>query len=103
VNPGIWLIGAGIDLDLLPELRLSANWNWLRFDTTEVLEVARNQADIDEEIGHDLSLSLTWRPFMSQNIVLRASYAELLPGPGFKALYPDENARYFLFNLLLAY
>src|SRR6185295_9419141 len=38
-NPGIRLIGIGADLDILPELRVSANWNYLLFDTTEVLEV----------------------------------------------------------------
>ncbi len=102
-NPGIWLAGLGADFDLTPELRLSLNANYLRFDTTAVLEAARNQGNIDEEIGEDVSLSLTYRPFMSQNIVVRASYAELLPGDGFKALYPDESAGYFLLNLLLTY
>lgn len=102
-NPGIQLIGVGADFDVLPELRISANWNYLRFDTTEVLEVARNQAPIDEEIGHDVSIALTWRPMMSQNIVVRGSYARLLPGRGFRDLFPDEDAGYFLLNMVLTY
>jgi hypothetical protein len=102
-NPGLWLVGAGVDLDVLPELRVSANWNYLRFDRTEVLEAARNQAPIDEEIGHDVSLALTYRPFMSQNVVLRASWARLLPGDGWDDLFPDEDADYILLNLVLAY
>jgi hypothetical protein len=88
---------------VLPELRATVNWNYLRFDRTAVLEAARNQAPIDEEIGHDVSLSLTYRPFMSQNVVLRASYARLLPGKGWEDLYPNENADYLLLNLLLAF
>jgi len=103
VNPGIGLVGLGADLDLLPELRLSLNWNYLRFDTTAVLEAARNQAPVDEEIGHDLSMALTYRPMMSQNIVVRASYARLLPGQGFKDLFPDEDAGYALVNVVLNY
>ena len=103
VNPGIALVGLGADLDLLPELRLSFNWNYLRFDSTAVLEVARNQGAIDEEIGHDLSLALTYRPLMSQNIVLRASYAHLIPGSGFRSLFPDDDAGYALVNLVLNY
>jgi len=102
-NPGLWLAGAGVDLDVLPELRTSLNWNYLRFDTTEVLEAARNQAPIDEEIGHDVSVSLTWRPFMSQNVVMRASYARLIPGQGWDDLFPDDDADYILLNLVLTY
>ena len=102
-NPGLILAGIGVDMDVLPELRFSANLNSLHFDTTEVLELVRNQADIDNHIGLDLSVSLTYRPLMSQNIVLRASYANLIPGNGFKDLFPDENYGYFLFNATLNY
>ncbi len=103
VNPGIWLLGAGVDIDVTPELRVAANWNYLRFDKTEVLEVARNQAGIDKEIGHDVSVVATYRPFMSQNVVIRASYARLIPGDGYKALFPDEDSDYLLLNVLLQF
>src|SRR5262249_28946091 len=101
VNPGIWLVGIGADFDVLRELRVSLNWNSLWFDNTEVLEVARNQGSIDSSIGQDVSVSLTYRPMMTQNIVVRTSYAELFGGDGFKALYKDNNAGYFMFNLIL--
>ncbi len=102
-NPGTRLFGVGVDMDLTPELRFSANANQLYFDTTEVLEVARNQSDIDTDIGQDVSLSLIYRPFMTQNIVLRASYARLFGGQGFNDLFEDENLDYFLFNAVLSY
>ncbi len=102
-NPGLLLFGVGVDLDLTPELRLSANLNTLRFDETAVLEVARNQGPIDEEVGHDVSVGVTWRPKMTQNVVLRASYAKLLAGRGFEALVPEEDPGYLLFNVVLAY
>lgn len=102
-NPGIILIGAGFDMDLTPELRVSANVNQLYFDDTTVLEVARNQADIDDEIGLDASVSLTYRPFMTQNVVLRGSYARLIPGEGYDDLYEDDGNDYFLFNMILTY
>jgi hypothetical protein len=102
-NPGIILAGVGFDMDLTPELRLSGNFNQLYFDETAVLEVARNQGSIDKDIGQDLSLALIYRPFMSQNIVLRASYAKLLPGQGYDDLFEDEDTDYFLFNLILTY
>jgi len=47
-----------------------------------------------------------WRPFMSQNMVLNASAAVLLPGEGLKQLY-DESQRgpqySILCNLLLSF
>ncbi|MDT0618793.1 hypothetical protein RM531_09940 [Salinisphaera sp. P385] len=102
-NPGILLFGLGADFDLLPELRLSLNANHLRFDHAEVLEVARQQANIDEDIGLDLSASVIYRPLMSQNIVLRLSYAELQPGDGYEELFDGGNQRYLLFNATLTY
>jgi hypothetical protein len=102
-NPGIMLAGVGGDADILPQLRLSANFNYLKFDDTAVLEVLRQQADIDEEIGYDISFALTYRPTAIQNVVLRASYAALIPGKGLKDLYPDENFGYFFLNAVLTY
>jgi hypothetical protein len=103
VNPGIWLLGAGVDLDVLPQLRVSLNWNSLWFDKTQVLETARNQGSIDSSIGQDVSASLTYRPLMSQNIVLRTSYAKLFAGEGFADLYGNDDPGYFLFNLVLTF
>jgi hypothetical protein len=97
------LLGGGVDLDLLPELRLSFNANYLAFAETEVLEVARQQANVDSEIGIDLSAALIWRPFMSQNVVVRLSYAQLLSGQGYKDLYGDEDPYSLLCNVILTF
>lgn len=103
-NPGTVLLGLGADFDLLPELRLSFNANELAFHRTEVLEVARQQANIDRRIGTDVSASLIWRPFMSQNIVLRLSYATLFPGQGYRDLFPDQGRPHSLLaNVVLTY
>ena len=102
-NPGILLAGLGVDMDVLPTLRVSLNANTLYFDDPTVVEVARNQGPIDKHIGYDVSAALTWRPMMSQNIVLRASYATLLAGDGFDALFPDDDPGYFLLNAIFSY
>ena len=99
------LIGFGADADLLPELRLSFNINHLRFDTTEVLERVRQQAPINEVLGEDVSVSLIWRPFMTQNAVFRLSAAGLIPGKGFDNLFGKEAKTPYsiLFNMTLTY
>ncbi|MDY6946603.1 MAG: hypothetical protein SXG53_12855 [Pseudomonadota bacterium] len=102
-NPGILMAGLGVDMDLMPTLRVSLNANSLYFDDPTVIEVARNQGPIDKHIGYDVSASLIYRPMMSQNIVVRASYATLIAGDGFDALFPDEDPGYFLLNAIFAY
>lgn len=102
-NPGSVLAGVGVDMDVLPTLRVTANANTLYFENTKVLEVARNQGNIDKHIGYDVSASFIWRPMMSQNIVLRGAYAKLFAGKGYKELFPSSNPNYFLLNVVLAY
>lgn len=102
-NPGLQLIGVGADFDLTPELRLTANVNHLWFDNTEVLEASRNQGDIDSAIGWDVSIASIYRPFMTQNLVIRLSGAVLLPGDGFEQMFGDEVLYSVLGNLVLAY
>jgi hypothetical protein len=87
VNPGLRLLSGGVDLDLTPRLRVEATVNYLRFDQTEVLELLLFQSPIHTAIGWDLSLGARYRPLLSNNIVLLAGVATLLPGTGFKDIY----------------
>jgi len=103
MNPGTVLAGLGLDADVLPTLRGSLNFNSVWFATTRPIEVVRQQASVDKHIGYDLSASLTWRPLMSQNIVIRGSYAQLIQGKALDGLYPRKDPSYLLINVLLAY
>jgi hypothetical protein len=102
-NPGIQLLGFGMDFDLLPEWRVSFNLNHLWFATTEVLETARNQGDIDNDIGWDVSVSSIYRPFFTQNVVFRLSAAALVPGDGYEQMFGDDTQYSILANLVLTY
>ena len=88
-NPGLWLVGAGADFDLTPEIRFTANANHLWFENTTVLEHLRIEGSIPKDIGYDLSASVIWRPKANQNIVFRLSGATLLSGDGFKDLFDN--------------
>lgn len=102
-NPGLVLVGAGADMDVTAKLRASVNVNQLWFDSTAVLEAARNQRNLSNNIGQDISFSLTYRPMTSQNIVLRVSASTLLPGEGYKDLYGSDLPYSVFANLILAY
>ena len=90
-NPGLMLAGFGTDTDILPELRFSTNFNYLRFANTETLQLLRQQANIPHTLGYDLSAALTYRPLFSQNVVLRLSGAVLFPGAGLNALFETKG------------
>jgi hypothetical protein len=104
VNPGLNLIGLGVDADVTPQLRLIGNVSWLSFESTKVLQVLRNQANIARDIGTDMSVAVQYRPYMTQNVVLNASMAWLEPGQGYKDLYATGERPYsFLLNLILTF
>ncbi|MDP3189367.1 SH3 domain-containing protein [Limnobacter sp.] len=104
INPGLLLVGVGADIDVLPELRLVANLNKLEFDNTNVLGTLRQQRPPSTDLGIDASVGFQYRPFFSQNIVVNGSFAKLLPGKGYKELFPDDKDPYsFLFNVILSF
>jgi len=100
-NPGTILVGAGVDADLTPTLRLSANANHLWFHKTESLEALRVEGSIPKDIGWDLSVAAIYRPKATQNVVFRLSGAALLPGKGFKDLFDQTDKRDFHYSILL--
>ena len=103
-NPGVVLLGLGADADITPKIRASLHLNQLFFVDTAVLEASRNQNEIRRRIGVDASLSLTYRPFTSQNIVVRLAGSLLIPQQGYKDLFGSDEIPYSLFaNLILAY
>lgn len=105
-NPGLALIGIGADADLTPRWRVIGNVNQLWFANTSSLSVLRNQGTISRTVGTDVSVAVQYRPLFSQNVVVNASAAALVPGQGMKQLYAlDGNKTQYsiLMNLLLTY
>lgn len=90
VNPGVTLFNAGIDIDVTPKLRGFLNYNYLRFNRTEPLELALLQPGIRHEIGHDLGLGFIYRPLLNENIVLIGGASGLRPGTGFTDIFSSN-------------
>jgi hypothetical protein len=106
VNPGLTLYGMGADADLTPQIRVLGNISKLDFVNTSSLSVLRNQNISSKDLGVDVSAGIQYRPYMTQNIVLNASAAALIPGKALKQLYEeDKRGPQFsvLVNLLLTY
>ena len=106
INPGLLLLGVGADVDVSPEVRVLSNISKLRFMDTTVIGVLKNQKPPSPDFGIDVSVGVQYRPFFTQNVVINASFATLLPGEGAKQMF-DENKRgrmySALFNVILTF
>jgi hypothetical protein len=89
VNPGLFLVNAGVDFDLTPKLKLITNANVLWFDETAVLKQFLFQSQVHHFIGTDLSVGCEYRPLLSNNIIARFGVSTLIPGSGFKDIYDN--------------
>jgi len=103
VNPGLRAVHLGLDADVLPQLRLIGNVSYLQFDETAVIETLRQDGSIKRDIGTDLSLSVLYRPLMTENIQFRAGASTLLPQQAMKNLYGDKQLYTLFTNLILIF
>ena len=87
VNPGVRVYNAGIDADLTPKLRAFVNVNYLQFDRTEVLSNLLFQSNVHRSIGTDSGIGISYRPPLTENMVLTAGVTSLVPGDGLRNIY----------------
>lgn len=87
VNPGTLIVGVGLDADLTPRLKAQCNLNYIRFVDTAAIRSILLTNHADEELGYDLSLGFTYRPTLTQNIVINAGFGAFLPGRGYRDIY----------------
>jgi len=91
VNPGIFLVNAGTDIDITPKLKGFVNFNYLRFMRTEPLQDVLFQSPIRHSIGEDFGAGVTYRPPLSENIILTGGASMLQPGRGFRDIYTGRT------------
>jgi len=98
VNPGIFLVNAGADIEITPKIKGFANYNFLRFMRTEPIEYILFQSPIHHAIGNDLGLGVQYRPPLSENLVLTGGASMLQPGQGFRDFYTGRT-QFSIFGL----
>jgi hypothetical protein len=91
VNPGIFLVNAGADIDITPKLKGFVNFNFLRFMRTEPLQYILFQSPIRHTIGEDLGVGVQYRPPLTENIILTGGASMLQPGQGFRDIYTGRT------------
>jgi len=87
VNPGLFLVNGGFDVEFTPRCRMINNASFLWFDKTAVLEQFLFAKGINREIGLDLSIGFEYRPLLNNNVILVMGASTLIPSDGFRDLY----------------
>jgi len=94
INPGLFLLNLGTDIEVTPKLKMFLNANLLRFHHTEALERLLFQPNIRENIGIDWSIGARWRPFLIENVVVTAGAAALQAGGGLRDVYTETTFKF---------
>ena len=104
VNPGLMLVGGAFDAEITPTLRAQIGASYLRFLETDPLEVFLETENIDNEIGTELFFGTTWRPLLTNNIIVTVGASALFPGDGLRKIYQSSELLYSAFlDLTLTY
>jgi hypothetical protein len=91
VNPGVFISGLGAEIEITPQLRSFLNANYIRLAETDPIKTALLTDKVDQEIGWDLSLGVQYRPWLTDNVIISAGFAALIPGSGFKDIYQTST------------
>jgi hypothetical protein len=91
VNPGVFILNGAADFELTPKLRAFVTTSYLRFMKTESLETLLFQEKVRPNIGWEYGGGGTYRPPLSDNIVLIGGVQAMKLGQGLKDIYNRDH------------
>jgi hypothetical protein len=103
VNPGTFLLNAGLDAEVTPKLKALINANYIWFVKTEALQTVLHQPGIRHAAGGDYSAGFIYRPYLNNNVILSGGLAYFVPGSGFKDIQVDEKLYSAFFSATLTF
>jgi hypothetical protein len=87
VNPGVFIVGYGLDADITPKVKAFMNVNYVWTATTEVTKQVLFTNHASNDLGLDCSLGVQWRPLLTDNIIVSSGIGFFLPGRGYDEIY----------------
>jgi hypothetical protein len=77
-------------VDITPKLRGFLNLNLIRFVRTQPLELLLFQNNIHAGVGADSGIGVSYRPPLSENIVITGVFNAFVPFQGFRDIYTEQ-------------
>jgi hypothetical protein len=103
INPGVFILNGAADFELTPKLRAFVTTSYLRFMKTETLETLLFQEKVRPNIGWEYGGGGTYRPPLSDNIVLIGGVQAMKLGQGLKDIYNRDHLFAIFFNARLQF
>ena len=97
VNPGLFLMGGAIDVEITPKWRAQLGASYLRFADTDSLEVYLELEDVAQELGTEIFFGTQYRPLLTNNILINVGASVFFPGDGFEKIYQTSETLYSVF------
>jgi hypothetical protein len=91
VNPGVFLLNAAADVEVTPKLRGFFTTSYIRFLKTAQMEALLFQEKVRPNVGVEFGVGGTYRPPLSDNIVLIGGVQYMRLGQGLKDVYERSN------------
>ncbi|MFL6516083.1 MAG: hypothetical protein ACJ8M1_13780 [Chthoniobacterales bacterium] len=87
VNPGVVILGYGLDADVTPKLKAFVNANYIRTATTQPTELVLFTNHSSNDFALDFSAGFEYRPLLTENVIITAGAGFLVPRWGYKDIY----------------
>jgi hypothetical protein len=97
VNPGVFIVGYGLDADITPKLRSFINVNYIRTVDTATTELVLFTNRASNDFALDCSAGFQWRPLLTDNVIVTAGAGFLIPRWGYKDIYQANTKPVFGF------
>lgn len=91
VNPGVWIIGVGTDVDVTPKLKAFGNLNYVQLAETAAVKYALQTDQARSDLGVDASVGVKYRPFLTENVIVSFGVGLFFPGGGYRDLYRQNT------------
>jgi hypothetical protein len=87
VNPGVFILNGAADVELTPKLRAFVTASYVRFMKTAPMEALLFQEKVRPTAGVDVGGGASYRPPLSDNIVIIGGIQSMKLGQGLKDIY----------------
>ncbi len=103
VNPGVFLLNGAADVELTPKLRGFFTTSFIRFLETESMEALLFQEKVRPNIGFEYGGGATYRPPLSDNIIIIGGFQAMKLGQGLKDVYERNHLLSVFLNARLQF
>ena len=103
VNPGVFILNGATDFEMTPKLRAFVTTSYIRFLKTAQMEALLFQEKVRPNVGVEYGGGATYRPPLSDNLVIISGIQAMTLGQGLKDIYDRRHLFTMFLNVRLQF